>query len=46
MDFSKFIKYYNPGYVLIENVPGIETRKDSVLPRFLSFLKRTDINMS
>ena len=40
LDFSKFIKYYNPGYVLIENVPGIETRKDSVLPRFLSFLKK------
>lgn len=40
LDFSRFVKYYNPGYVLIENVPGIETRKDSVLPRFLSFLKR------
>lgn len=40
LDFGKFIKYYKPGYVLIENVPGIETRKDSVLPRFLSFLKR------
>lgn len=40
LNFSKFVKYYNPGYVLIENVPGIETRKDSVLPRFLSFLKK------
>lgn len=40
LDFSKFITYYNPGYVLIENVPGIETRTDSVLPRFLSFLKK------
>lgn len=41
LDFSKFVKYYNPGYILIENVPGIETRKDSVLPRFLSFLRKS-----
>lgn len=40
LDFARFVKYYNPGYVLVENVPGIETRKDSVLPRFLSFLRR------
>lgn len=40
LDFSKFVEYYNPGYILIENVPGIETRKDSVLPRFLSFLRK------
>lgn len=40
LDFSKFVEYYNPGYILIENVPGIKTRKDSVLPRFLSFLRK------
>lgn len=39
-DFRRFIRYYNPGYVLVENVPGIETRKDSVLPEFLSFLEK------
>ena len=39
-DFRRFIRYYNPGYVLVENVPGIETREDSVLPEFLSFLKK------
>lgn len=40
LDFSRFLDYYNPGYVLVENVPGIESRKDSILPRFLSFLKK------
>lgn len=39
-DFRRFIRYYNPGYVLVENVPGIETREDSVLPEFLSFLEK------
>lgn len=38
MDFKRFIQYYNPGYVLVENVPGIVTNKDSVLPDFLNFL--------
>lgn len=40
LDFSKFINYYNPGYVLVENVPGIETKTDSILPRFMAFLKK------
>lgn len=39
-DFRRFIQYYNPGYVLVENVPGIESREDSILPDFLAFLKR------
>jgi len=39
-DFRRFIRYYNPGYILVENVPGLETREDSVLPEFLSFLKK------
>ncbi len=38
MDFKRFVQYYNPGYVLVENVPGIITNKNSVLPEFLNFL--------
>ena len=38
MDFRRFVQYYNPGYVLVENVPGIVTNKNSVLPDFLNFL--------
>lgn len=38
-NFARFIDYYRPGYVLVENVPGIETNKDSILPFFLSELK-------
>lgn len=40
MAFAKFIKYYNPGFVLVENVPGIKTNKNSILPAFLDFLNQ------
>jgi len=41
LDFKRFVRYYKPGYVVIENVPGIElNQKDSGLQEFLSFLKR------
>jgi DNA (cytosine-5)-methyltransferase 1 len=39
MDFARFVDYYKPGYVFVENVPGILTHKDSVLPSFLKKLK-------
>ena len=38
MSFARFIEYYRPGYVIVENVPGIETNKESVLPLFLKKL--------
>lgn len=38
LDFAKFIDYYNPGYILVENVPGLVTRYDSILPHFLRFI--------
>ncbi|MGP1561059.1 MAG: DNA cytosine methyltransferase [Helicobacteraceae bacterium] len=40
LDFARFVEYYKPGYILVENVPGIVTNKDSVLPVFLKRLKR------
>jgi len=39
LQFQRFIDYYNPGYVLVENVPGIMTNKDTILPKFLHFLE-------
>lgn len=39
--FQKFIKYFLPGFVVIENVPGLYKRKSiSILPEFIDFLKR------
>ena len=37
-NFARFIEYYNPGYVIVENVPGLKTHKKSILPKFLKFL--------
>ena len=40
-DFWRFVRYYNPGYVVVENVPGIKTRSTkSFLDKFCSRLKR------
>ncbi|MCT8334796.1 DNA cytosine methyltransferase [Leptospira sp. 85282-16] len=38
-DFQRFVKEYTPGYVVIENVPGILTSKESPLNNFINFLK-------
>jgi DNA (cytosine-5)-methyltransferase 1 len=42
LDFKRFIKYYRPGYIIVENVPGILSKQDSVLPKFISFLRRNN----
>ena len=40
-DFQKFVKYFKPGFIVIENVPGILNRVDeSPLKAFLDFLKK------
>jgi DNA (cytosine-5)-methyltransferase 1 len=40
-DFTRFVRYYKPGYIVIENVPGIESKpKESGLKRFLNFLDK------
>lgn len=40
-NFQKFIRYFRPGFVVIENVPGLYRRKEeSILPDFQAFLKK------
>jgi len=39
-EFHRFIKYYNPGFVVVENVPGLERKADeSGLNEFVTDLK-------
>jgi DNA (cytosine-5)-methyltransferase 1 len=38
-NFARFIEYYNPGYVVVENVPGLKSNEKSILPEFLKFLE-------
>jgi DNA (cytosine-5)-methyltransferase 1 len=42
IDFQRFIGYYFPGFVVIENVPGLLSQKQSPLKHFLSFLKKNN----
>jgi DNA (cytosine-5)-methyltransferase 1 len=37
-DFQLFVAYYKPGYVFIENVPGLKRDQESPLGKFKSFL--------
>ena len=40
-EFHRFVKYYNPGYVVVENVPGILNRhKESGLDKFVKDLEK------
>ena len=38
-DFQRFVNHYNPGFIVIENVPGILTKtNETPLTEFLEFL--------
>jgi len=39
-DFKEFVLYYKPGFVFIENVPGLETKPGSPLHRFKKELRK------
>jgi DNA (cytosine-5)-methyltransferase 1 len=38
-DFREFVTYYEPGFVFIENVPGLEKKKGSPLEKFKDALE-------
>lgn len=40
LQFLRFIEYYRPGYILVENVPGIMTDKNTVLDGFLEKIQQ------
>ena len=37
-DFQEFVEYFRPGYVFIENVPGLDKNPESPLGKFKTFL--------
>jgi DNA (cytosine-5)-methyltransferase 1 len=43
--FKRFIKYFRPGFIVVENVPGLYTRKEeSILSEFIVFLDNLGYN--
>jgi DNA (cytosine-5)-methyltransferase 1 len=39
-DFQRFVEYYKPGYLFIENVPGFRNKNESPIDRFKYFLNQ------
>lgn len=43
VEFRRFVEYFKPGYVVVENVPGVLRRKEeSGLASFISWLEEKD----
>jgi DNA (cytosine-5)-methyltransferase 1 len=38
-EFERFVDWFNPGFVIIENVPGLSKKRASLLPQFRQFLR-------
>lgn len=46
IEFERFVKYFNPGYVVVENVPGVlRKKKESGLESFIEWLKSNDYSV-
>jgi DNA (cytosine-5)-methyltransferase 1 len=41
-EFQRFVEFFRPGFIFIENVPGLERSKESPLGRFKHFLKERE----
>lgn len=40
VEFERFVKFFNPGYVVVENVPGVlKRKKESGLEKFIFWLE-------
>ena len=40
IEFQRFVSWFKPGYLVIENVPGLlKNKKEKILSKFLDFLK-------
>ena len=43
VEFGRFVKHFNPGYVVVENVPGVlRKKKESGLSTFIKWLERSN----
>lgn len=46
VEFQRFVEYFNPGYVVVENVPGVLRKKEeSGLTNFIDNLKKSGYNV-
>lgn len=45
-DFQRFVAYFKPGYIFIENVPGLKRSPESPLGKFKQFLTKAGYRFS
>ncbi len=45
-DFQKFIEYFNPGFIVAENVPGISSKQGSPVGKFITTLESLGYNIA
>ncbi len=46
IEFERFVQYFNPGYVVVENVPGVLKRKEeSGLSSFITWLEANNYSV-
>src|SRR3989344_3604178 len=46
LDFQRFIEHFKPGFVVVENVPGISSKKESPMGRFIAALENLGYNVA
>lgn len=46
LDFQRFIDYFRPGFVVVENVPGISSKRESPMGNFIVALKSFGYNVA
>lgn len=46
LDFQKFVEYFEPGFVVVENVPGISSKRESPMGNFIVALKSLGYNVA
>ncbi len=46
LDFQRFVEYFKPGFVIVENVPGISSKEGSPMAKFISTLESLGYNVA
>jgi len=46
LDFQRFVDYFKPGFIIVENVPGISSKKESPMGRFIEAIEAFGYNVA
>ncbi len=46
LDFQRFVEYFKPGFVVVENVPGISSKRESPMGKFITTLEFFGYNIA